>query len=156
MHWRHRSGVGCPWRSPIASALRSCSTSRDASAPPAVRRIQPVMSPLVSSAAPAERPGMSNTITRATPNGSSRANVLHLIAPGEIGGAESVVRLLASRQRSLGAHVRVVAVVPSERAAAGFLTGLDQSSVQTERVVVAGRDYRRERKAIAAICEANR
>lgn len=114
------------------------------------------MSPLVSSATPGERLGMSNTVTRGTPNGSSRANVLHLIAPGEIGGAESVVRLLASQQRSLGAHVRVVAVVPSDRAAVGFLTGLDQSSVQTHRVVVGGRDYRRERKAIAAICEANR
>ncbi|HEY2379386.1 MAG TPA: glycosyltransferase [Gemmatimonadaceae bacterium] len=100
-----------------------------------------MISPLATSATPEKQFGVS-----------SRANVLHLIAPGEVGGAESVVRLLASRQRSLGARVGVAAIVQSESGAADLLKALEDAGVETHRVRVGGRDYRRERKAIAALC----
>jgi len=111
------------------------------------------MSPLVTSVGPVKRFGAPEPCMTKTPNGAGRTNVLHLIAPGEVGGAESVVRSLASHQRSLGARVRVAAVVESERAAAGFLDALERSNVESDRVIVGGRAYRRERRAIAAICD---
>lgn len=60
------------------------------------------------------------------PNGAARMNVLHIMAPGEIGGAESVVRLLASTQRALGARVAVVAVVETKHAASDLLDALNR------------------------------
>ena len=112
------------------------------------------MSPLASLASSA-RPATSkgNPFAPRAPEALARANVLHLIAPGEVGGAESVVRSLASRQRALGARVTVAAVVPSARAASGFVDALERSRVEATRVVVGGRDYRREQKIIASICE---
>lgn len=115
------------------------------------------MSPLVSLASAAGRAAdAGNPFAPRSANELARTNVLHLIAPGEVGGAESVVRSLASRQRAFGARVKVAAVVPSARAASGFVDALEKSSVDAVRVVVGGRDYRREQKAVAAICEESR
>ena len=85
----------------------------------------------------------------------SRTGVLHVIAPGDVGGAESVVRVLATAQRSLGARVEVAAIVQSKDAAGGFLAALRDASIETHRILVGGRDYRRERRMLAAICEAS-
>lgn len=97
--------------------------------------------------------GEGNLLVPRATNPLARANVLHLIAPGEVGGAESVVRSLASRQRALGARVTVAAVVPSASAASSFVDALEGSSVEAVRVVVGGRDYRHEQKAIASLYE---
>jgi glycosyltransferase involved in cell wall biosynthesis len=98
-------------------------------------------------------PRFTATAGLSAPNAAARTDVLHIIAPGEIGGAESVVRLLASTQRSLGARVAVAAVTQSEREAASLFTSLGDSAVDTYRIVIGGRDYGRERRAIRAICE---
>jgi glycosyltransferase involved in cell wall biosynthesis len=90
--------------------------------------------------------------TAATPYGTRRTNVLHIIAPGEIGGAESVVRLLARHQQALGARVHVAGIVQSAREAEGFFTSLQAASVQSHRIQVRGRDYRHEQRAVAAVC----
>ena len=82
----------------------------------------------------------------------ARTSVLHLIHPGDTGGAETVVRLLATAQRSLGGRIAVAAVVDSERTAADFFAALKDATVEVHRVRVRGREYRREQRAMAAFC----
>src|SRR5436309_2077364 len=83
------------------------------------------------------------------PNENRRTNVLHLIAPSEVGGAESVVRLLAAQQQSLGAKVDVAAIVQSESTAADLRAELRRAGVGARWVKVGGRAYRREQRTVA-------
>jgi glycosyltransferase involved in cell wall biosynthesis len=80
----------------------------------------------------------------------ARTSVLHVIHPGETGGAETVVRLLARAQRLSGGRIAVAAVVESEQTAAAFFAPLKEAGVEVHRVHVGGREYRREQKAMAA------
>ena len=82
----------------------------------------------------------------------ARTSVLHLIHPGDTGGAETVVRLLTTAQRSLGGRIAVAAVVDSERRAADFFAALKEATVEVHRVRVGVREYRREQRAMAAFC----
>jgi glycosyltransferase involved in cell wall biosynthesis len=82
----------------------------------------------------------------------SRAAVLHVIAPADVGGAESVVRLLAGAQRSLGSRVAVAAIVESPNDANSFLDGLGDAAVDVHPVCVGGREYGRERALVARLC----
>ena len=82
----------------------------------------------------------------------ARTSVLHLIHPGETGGAETVVRLLASAQRSAGGRIAVAAVVESEGTGADFFALLNEAGVEVHRVRVGGREYRREQRTMSAFC----
>ena len=79
-------------------------------------------------------------------------SVLHILAPGEVGGLESVVRLLALGHRQIGHHVHVAAVAPGEGAREGFLRVLSDGGVQVTVLDVRGRAYIRERTLVAALC----
>lgn len=101
---------------------------------------------------PTKRGSMSDDRSLRSSQALAQTSVLHLIHPGDIGGAETVVRLLATAQRSLGGRIGVAAVVDSERSAADFLAALKEATVEVHRVQVGGRAYRREQKAVAAFC----
>ena len=101
--------------------------------------------------APTLEPVTAGDIARSH-RGLARTSVLHLIHPGETGGAETVVRLLATSQRSLGGRIAVGAVVQSERTAASFFAALNEATIEVHRVRIGGRDYRREQRAMAAFC----
>jgi glycosyltransferase involved in cell wall biosynthesis len=78
-------------------------------------------------------------------------SVLHVIAPGAVGGAESVVRTLAAAQRDIGINVSVAAVVqPGEPTP--LLDALRDASIDAHRITVPSRGYRVERRSLAALC----
>ncbi len=95
-------------------------------------------------------------VTGVSSAGSARRlSILHIVAPAPVGGLESVVRALAAGHVASGHRVRVAAVM--ERAPSGphpFLDGLVAAGVETEAVIVPGRGYVAERRAIARICSA--
>jgi glycosyltransferase involved in cell wall biosynthesis len=84
---------------------------------------------------------------------AARTSVLHLIHPGDVGGAETVVRLLATAQKSAGARIAVGAVVQSERIGGGFVAAMERAAIEVHCVRVGGREYRREQKSIATLYE---
>jgi len=79
-------------------------------------------------------------------------SLLHILAPGTVGGLESVVALLASSQAAAGHYVRVAAVVPEESAATPWLESLRDAGVRTTAIVAPGRSYRAERAAVRDLC----
>jgi len=78
--------------------------------------------------------------------------VVHVIAPGDVGGAERVVHALATGQHRAGHRVRVVAVLANGADRHPFLARLEQASVETIPLPVPPRAYIRERSAIAELC----
>jgi len=78
--------------------------------------------------------------------------VLHVIAPGVVGGAERVVHALAIGRHRAGLGVRVVAVLASGADRHPFLAPLEQAGVETIPLRVHPRAYVRERTAIADLC----
>src|SRR2546425_12058628 len=81
--------------------------------------------------------------------------VLQVVAPGEIGGLERVAQALASGLRGLGHDVHV-AVMLDAPGAHPFLAGLDHSGIPTHPLVLPGRAYLRERRAVAGLCRSLR
>lgn len=79
-------------------------------------------------------------------------SILHILAPGQVGGLESVVTLLASGQARAGHLVRVAAIVPAKRSADPWLTSLLAAGVQTAAIVAPGRSYRAERASVRELC----
>ena len=78
--------------------------------------------------------------------------MLHIIAPGDVGGAERVVHALAIGQHQAGHRVRVVAVLVNGADRHPFLAPLEQAGVETIPLRVRPRAYGRERTAIAELC----
>jgi glycosyltransferase involved in cell wall biosynthesis len=78
--------------------------------------------------------------------------VLHLIAPGNVGGAERVVHALATGQHQTGHRVRVVAVLANGADRHPFLGPLDRAGVETIPLRIPARAYGRERSTIAELC----
>src|SRR5437762_13024870 len=74
--------------------------------------------------------------------------VLHVVAPGEIGGLERVVQLLAQGQVCAGEQVHVALVLDRANAGHALLDSLASDGVTPHPVVVPGRAYWRERAAI--------
>jgi hypothetical protein len=70
----------------------------------------------------------------------SRPRVVHLLAPAPVGGAESVVRALASSRRRYSGHTEVVALV-DDSGAEVFLQQLRASGVPTTAVREGRRRY---------------
>ena len=82
--------------------------------------------------------------------------ILHATAPGEFGGLERVVQLLACGARERDHEVHVAAVVTDGGDAGPFFLPLDGAGVATHPLVVHGRDYLRERSCFADLCRAVR
>jgi glycosyltransferase involved in cell wall biosynthesis len=79
-------------------------------------------------------------------------SVLHVLAPGRVGGLESVVRLLASEQRRAEQRVAVVTVVTKGAAAPHPLTvDLRRDGVEVAELGLGRRAYRAERRQIAEV-----
>jgi glycosyltransferase involved in cell wall biosynthesis len=81
--------------------------------------------------------------------------VLHVLAPGTVGGLESVVHALAVGHRAEGHRVAVAAILDGPRPSAGehaFLDALDAAGVQTYVAALPGRGYRREQAFVIQAC----
>jgi len=74
--------------------------------------------------------------------------VLHVVAPGEIGGLERVVQLLAQGQACAGEQVHVALVLDRASADHALVASLASDRVTPHPIVVPGRAYWRERGAI--------
>ncbi|NUQ21731.1 MAG: glycosyltransferase [Gemmatimonadaceae bacterium] len=83
---------------------------------------------------------------------SERFDILHLVAPGAVGGIESVIRLLAAGQRRRGHRVRVLATLESRDGAAPFLAALRDANVDVIPLVARSRAYLREWRTVARVC----
>ena len=74
--------------------------------------------------------------------------VLHIVAPGEIGGLERVVQLLAQGQARDGADVHVALVLEPGGATHALATSLKAGGVTPHPIAVSSRAYWRERAAL--------
>jgi glycosyltransferase involved in cell wall biosynthesis len=81
-------------------------------------------------------------------------SVLHILAPGDVGGLESVVRSLVLGQASLGYRVAVLPVLDSNRADHPFLTPLREAGIEVHPCVVPARAYLREQDRVRTVCTA--
>src|SRR5579862_9663588 len=76
--------------------------------------------------------------------------VLHVVAPGAVGGLESVVLALTSGQAAHGDRVHVAAVLDGQRPEKH--TFLDALTVEHSVIGLPARSYGRERAAVADLC----
>src|SRR6266566_3734755 len=74
--------------------------------------------------------------------------LLHIIAPGEIGGLERVVQLLAHGQARDGADVHVAVVLEPGSSDHALVASLAAGGITPHPIAVPGRAYLRERTAI--------
>lgn len=80
-------------------------------------------------------------------------SILHVIAPGEAGGLQSVVRLLAIGQRELGHAVCVAAILDLDSdGCQPYLRSLEDGGVEVIRLPIPPRAYLRERGRVAEVC----
>ena len=84
---------------------------------------------------------------------SSRMRILHLVAPGGVGGLERVVHALARGQVQRGDQVLVAMVVTSPDPIREWVEELRDATVPVEVLVVSARAYVRERAQVAALCD---
>ena len=87
---------------------------------------------------------------------SPRRKILQILAPGEVGGLESVVLALAAGQGQRG-HQVVVAVVHTPRDGEHpFVSALTAAGVRTVALALPPRAYLNERALIKELCERER
>lgn len=100
------------------------------------------------------------TSTRSESSDRSRDDsprVLHVLAPGSVGGLESVVLALAAGQTRAGHHVRVACILPAGTGKEHpFVLALEGAGVSAVQVPVGGRAYLAERAAIRDLCRSLR
>src|SRR3989442_5590287 len=77
--------------------------------------------------------------------------VLHVLAPGTVGGLQRVAQLLALGQARSGEDVHVAVVLDSANADHPLLDDLAASGVVANPILVSGRRYWRERDALSAL-----
>ena len=77
--------------------------------------------------------------------------ILHALAPGHVGGLESVVRLLAAGQARRGHAVSAVLVLDPGAESHPLIEPLSAAGVQVVPVIVPARAYHREWKALRAV-----
>jgi glycosyltransferase involved in cell wall biosynthesis len=82
----------------------------------------------------------------------TRLSVLHVLAPGEVGGLESVVRLMAAGQRRNGHTVWVGLILARSDAAQAFQALLRAENVDVIPIVSAARAYARQYHALVEVC----
>lgn len=78
--------------------------------------------------------------------------ILHILAPGAVGGLERVVRSLAAGHRALGHRVCVAVIHEPGQTEHPFVTALSDSGIEIFPIPVAPRAYLTERAMIAALC----
>jgi len=78
--------------------------------------------------------------------------ILHVVAPGDVGGLERVVALLALGQARSGEDVHVAAVLDRANGRHPLLDTLGGGGVTTHPIVLPGRAYWRERAAVLELC----
>src|SRR5205085_12254603 len=74
--------------------------------------------------------------------------VLHIVAPGEIGGLERVVQLLTRAQASAGQETHVALVLEPGSAGHALVANLADGGVTPHPIAIPGRAYFRERRLI--------
>jgi glycosyltransferase involved in cell wall biosynthesis len=79
-------------------------------------------------------------------------NIMHVAAPGSVGGLETVLQSLASGQRAAGHRVLVALVVDPHQQLNGLLTPFEQAEVEVHVLRVPPRAYRSERRLIRELC----
>jgi glycosyltransferase involved in cell wall biosynthesis len=85
---------------------------------------------------------------------SDRLRIVHIIAPGPYGGAESVVRSLAAAQGRVGHEVHVVAVLdPGPAETHPFVAAVRADGSAAHPVMVPLRAYRQERATVRQLCQ---
>jgi glycosyltransferase involved in cell wall biosynthesis len=77
--------------------------------------------------------------------------VVHILAPGPVGGLERVVTTLAAAQRAAGSDVRVIAVLDEGVREPASLLALRDGGVPVEPVALPGRSYRLERRRLGEV-----
>lgn len=82
--------------------------------------------------------------------------ILHVAVPAPVGGLERVVQALAIGHRARGHDVHVAAVTAPDPDPHPFITPLEQAGVTVHRVVVEGRGYLTERRAVRELCRTHR
>jgi glycosyltransferase involved in cell wall biosynthesis len=96
-----------------------------------------------------------STLTAAAGSGPSpgpAGPILHVHAPGPVGGAERVVQLLAGAQREAGHDVIVAVVLDADDRADAFCSPLDAAGVRLVRWQVPRRRYDLEHANVAELC----
>lgn len=78
--------------------------------------------------------------------------VLHVVAPGEVGGLERVVQALAQGQAHAGHDVHAGVVLEQGNADHPLLDSLAAGGVSTHPIVAPGRGYWRERATMLELC----
>lgn len=74
--------------------------------------------------------------------------IVHIAAPGPVGGLESVIRSLAIGHHRQGHRVHVIAVVDADPEESPFLRGLRETGVQVHALHLPSRAYFRERQLV--------
>ena len=82
-----------------------------------------------------------------------RRTILQVVAPGEVGGLESVVLALAAGQTRRGHKVIVAAVYEPRDGEHPFVTALTAAGVTTVSFVLPPRAYLKERSLIKELCD---
>jgi len=86
-------------------------------------------------------------------NDSPRRTILQIVAPGEVGGLESVVLALAAGQTRRGDNVIVAAVTDPRDGEHPFVAALIAAGVTTVPYVLPARAYLKERALIKELCD---
>jgi glycosyltransferase involved in cell wall biosynthesis len=79
--------------------------------------------------------------------------ILHILAPGEVGGLERVVQALAAGHRAQGHRVCAALVIDPSRPEPPLLRSLSDRGIELFPILVGTRAYLAERAAIAALCD---
>ncbi|HEY9480481.1 MAG TPA: glycosyltransferase, partial [Gemmatimonadaceae bacterium] len=82
----------------------------------------------------------------------SSLTILHVTAPAEVGGLESVVRMLARGHGAMGHRVCVAALVDPAAGTHPFLASLESEGVRVAPMTLPGRAYSLEREAVRRLC----
>jgi glycosyltransferase involved in cell wall biosynthesis len=97
------------------------------------------------------RPSRSRGLAARNLRGNERMRVLHIVAPGEIGGLERVVELLGPGQAHDCAEVHAAVVLEPGGANHELVASLTAGGVTCHPIAVSSRGYLRERAAILAL-----
>lgn len=87
--------------------------------------------------------------SRVPPGGAGAGLILHVTAPGAVGGLERVVQALTTGLRHAGRDARVIAVLDAGTDGTPFLAGLEAAAVPVMPVPLPPRAYLGERRRLA-------
>jgi glycosyltransferase involved in cell wall biosynthesis len=100
--------------------------------------------------------GPRGTLAASTDDTTVRLSVLHVLAPAEFGGLESVVRLMSAGQRRNGHDVSVGLILTHRDGARPWEAALRTAGVDVVPIVSPGRSYARQYRAVAELCRRRR